>query len=326
MANVQIGDIKPAAYATAGANWLLADGAAIDRTAYADLFAIIGTTYGVGNGSTTFNVPDLQGRVPLGDGSGSGLTARTLGETGGSEKYNYRLSTDDAARETPISGDVPAVSIFGEGVGATRVRSFGDDANTVGGGSDDNMQPFVVVQYVICYQVDQPTGNYRYLEELTAETSIADTDIIYGVKTPTTTPLSRKYTWTSIKAFLLTWINGLFVSLKQVDLGTNGTSLDCDSAFKVSAYGVYTASTTLTFSNATTTQEIKLGITNTNANVLTISGITVYFKDSQLPDGVSFASNALTFPADSAIKYNITLIRFHADAQFDGFIELRTEV
>lgn len=48
------------------AGWLICDGQAVSRTTYADLFAIIGTTYGAGNGSTTFNVPDLRGRVPVG--------------------------------------------------------------------------------------------------------------------------------------------------------------------------------------------------------------------------------------------------------------------
>ena len=45
--------------------WLLADGSAVSRTTYADLFAVIGTTYGVGDGSTTFNLPNFQWRVPL---------------------------------------------------------------------------------------------------------------------------------------------------------------------------------------------------------------------------------------------------------------------
>lgn len=121
-------------------------------------------------------------------------------------------------------------------------------------------------------------------------------------------------------------INSLFVSIKTVDLGTNGTTLDADGVIEVWAYGSYTANTTLTLSNTESLRKLNLGLTNTNANVLTIEDITVYFKPSQLPEGVSFASNALTFPTDTAVKYNIILARFHADDQFDGFIELRTEV
>lgn len=52
--------------ATAPTGWLLCDGTNVSRTTYADLFAVIGTTYGPGDGSTTFNVPDMTGRVPAG--------------------------------------------------------------------------------------------------------------------------------------------------------------------------------------------------------------------------------------------------------------------
>jgi microcystin-dependent protein len=47
------------------------NGAAVSRTTFADLFAAIGTTFGVGDGATTFNVPDMRGRVPVGDGTGA---------------------------------------------------------------------------------------------------------------------------------------------------------------------------------------------------------------------------------------------------------------
>lgn len=71
--------------ASAPAGYLLCDGAAVSRTTYAGLFAVLGTTYGAGDGSTTFNLPDLRGRAPLGAGQGTGLTNRTLGEMGGEE-------------------------------------------------------------------------------------------------------------------------------------------------------------------------------------------------------------------------------------------------
>lgn len=70
---------------TAPVGYLVCDGAAISRTTYADLFGVIGTTYGVGNGTTTFNLPDLRGRGAIGVGTGAGLSARALGGTGGAE-------------------------------------------------------------------------------------------------------------------------------------------------------------------------------------------------------------------------------------------------
>lgn len=67
---------------TAPANWLICDGSAVSRTVYPSLFAAIGTQYGAGDGSTTFNLPDLRGRVAVGKNSG---TFGTLGATGGAE-------------------------------------------------------------------------------------------------------------------------------------------------------------------------------------------------------------------------------------------------
>lgn len=65
--------------------WMICNGAAVSRTTYASLFNVIGTTYGAGNGTTTFNLPDLRGRVPMGAGTGSGLTARSIGTQTGVE-------------------------------------------------------------------------------------------------------------------------------------------------------------------------------------------------------------------------------------------------
>lgn len=73
------GIIQMFAGATPPSGWLVCDGSAVSRTTYATLFAAIGTTWGTGDGSTTFNLPDLRGRTPIGAGTGTGLTARTLG-------------------------------------------------------------------------------------------------------------------------------------------------------------------------------------------------------------------------------------------------------
>jgi microcystin-dependent protein len=74
--------------ATPPGGWLLCNGQAISRTTYATLFSVIGTTWGVGDNSTTFNVPDIRGRVVVGSmGAGSGLTSRALAATGGEEAH-----------------------------------------------------------------------------------------------------------------------------------------------------------------------------------------------------------------------------------------------
>lgn len=75
----EVGEIKAYGGSTIPAGWLLCDGQAVSRTTYPELFSVIGTTYGSGDGSTTFNVPDLRGRVITGVGTLSGNTY-TLGE------------------------------------------------------------------------------------------------------------------------------------------------------------------------------------------------------------------------------------------------------
>lgn len=78
--NSAVGDLIPSA-APSRPGGLLCDGTAYSRTEYATLFDAIGTAYGSGDGSTTFNVPDLRGRMPIGAGTGTGAraTAWSLG-------------------------------------------------------------------------------------------------------------------------------------------------------------------------------------------------------------------------------------------------------
>jgi len=100
MANLQdltnrseVGAIKPWGKSTAPAGYVLCDGAAISRTDYADLFGVISTTYGAGNGSTTFNVPDLQGKMPQGyDGN-----TYNLAGTGGANTVTVSVTNNQAA-------------------------------------------------------------------------------------------------------------------------------------------------------------------------------------------------------------------------------------
>ena len=116
--------------------------------------------------------------------------------------------------------------------------------------------------------------------------------------------------------------DGRQITNAVIALGTNATAYDLLSKTKARFTATYTATNTLTFSNATALEEFTMQLTNTNANVITFAGITLYFKTAGLPSGVSFAANALTFPADSAVKYNIVGIQFDG-ATFDCRIEIR---
>jgi len=100
MANLQdivnrseVGAIKPWTKATAPDGYVLCNGAAISRSTYADLFAVISTTYGTGDGSTTFNVPQLQGKMPQGyDGN-----TYNLAGTGGANTVTVSVTNNQAA-------------------------------------------------------------------------------------------------------------------------------------------------------------------------------------------------------------------------------------
>ena len=100
-------------------NYLPADGRLVPVSQYQALYAVIGVTYG-GNGSTTFALPDLRGRTPIGQGQGPGLTAMPMGSEGGAEQTTLQINqlpphthgvtatTAPATHATAGGGRVPA--------------------------------------------------------------------------------------------------------------------------------------------------------------------------------------------------------------------------
>lgn len=117
----EVGTIKPWPSDTAPSGWLFCTGAAVSRTTFAALFAIIGTTYGAGDGSTTFNLPDLRGRAPFGSddmdaaaasrvtNAGSGIVGTTLGASGGAESVTLTTAQIASHTHTGTTGDQSAV-------------------------------------------------------------------------------------------------------------------------------------------------------------------------------------------------------------------------
>lgn len=82
MVDAVVGEIRPFAGDYAPEGWLVCRGQSVSVAEYEALFSLIGTTYG-GDGRTSFNLPDLRGRVPVGQGRGTGLTNRLVGQRGG---------------------------------------------------------------------------------------------------------------------------------------------------------------------------------------------------------------------------------------------------
>lgn len=175
---VPVGVIFPYGGATAPANYLLCYGQAISRTVtYSALFAILGTTYGVGDGATTFNLPDLRGRVVAGQddmggpsanrltGLSGGVDGDVLGGSGGVESHTLTSAqipahahalNVKAGYATGGTGDGPlaAQSTPSESstwAGGTPTTTYTTTIanNTGGGGAHNNVQPTFILNYII---------------------------------------------------------------------------------------------------------------------------------------------------------------------------------
>ncbi|GAB5388874.1 MAG: tail fiber protein [Alphaproteobacteria bacterium] len=135
---------------SAPSGYLLCDGSAVSRTSYADLFAVIGETWGAGDGSTTFNLPDMRGRVAVGSGTGTGLTARALAETFGEEEHTITEGETGSHAHTSYG------TTTGRASGSSNFRSMSTSASSnlqtsVSGGDEphNNIQPSAVVTKII---------------------------------------------------------------------------------------------------------------------------------------------------------------------------------
>src|ERR1700723_3711762 len=91
MSDPYVGEIRMVGFNFAPQGWAFCNGQLLPISQNAALFALIGTFYG-GNGSTTFALPNLQGRVPMGMGTGTGLTTKTIGEFSGAENVQLLIS------------------------------------------------------------------------------------------------------------------------------------------------------------------------------------------------------------------------------------------
>jgi len=140
-----VGEIRGYSGATAPTGWLLCNGAAIDRTTYADLFAVTGILYGAGDGATTFNIPDLRGRVAVGKSTDTEFDA--LGETGGEK--THLLTTDEMPAHTHTQ-TTSSFNINADNSGSRAGNATTTNTGSTGGGAaHNNLQPYQVINYII---------------------------------------------------------------------------------------------------------------------------------------------------------------------------------
>lgn len=177
--------------------WATCSGQIIGIAQNTALFSLIGTTYG-GNGQTTFALPDLRGRAPIGQGQGPGLPTYTLGQVGGMISTTLTIanmpmhnhpadagtlvatpsaSTAAATTKTPAAGMVPAtLPSIGSGPSATPVNGYAAQDNTttlapgkvsgsvnvgIAGGSQpfSILNPYLVMNYLIATEGVFPSRN-----------------------------------------------------------------------------------------------------------------------------------------------------------------------
>lgn len=146
LAVVPVGVVLPFAGSSAPTSlYLLCDGSAVSRTTYSVLFGILSTTYGSGDGSTTFNVPDMRGRVPVGVSAG-----------GASEVANMAGNEGLAANVRNISHYHDVYVGFGESIGGSygNFPSFDDNGGAYAhhAGADTNnldAPAYLVLSYII---------------------------------------------------------------------------------------------------------------------------------------------------------------------------------
>lgn len=140
--------------------WLLCAGQNVSRATYGVLFAVIGTTYGVGDGTTTFTLPDLRGRVVAGKddmggtsanrltGTSGGVSGSVLGASGGAQTHTLTIAEMPSHNHTVIaaivSGSVESGNGDNEPTNSTRTTN-----NTGGDQPHNNVQPTMILNYLI---------------------------------------------------------------------------------------------------------------------------------------------------------------------------------
>lgn len=152
---------------TAPVGHLLAYGQAVSRTTYSNLFSVYGTTFGVGDGSTTFNLPDLRGRFPLGQDDMGGSSANnvtdtradTIGSGSGSETVTLtdaQVPSQQVRVNSDPGGSGNTSQKITDGTNSVTVTTANTGAGSLyttegGGGAHNNMPPYITINYIIKY-------------------------------------------------------------------------------------------------------------------------------------------------------------------------------
>ena len=262
-----IGAIIPYGSTTVPTNWLICDGSAVSRTTYAELFAVIGTSYGAGDGSTTFNLPDKKGRSSVGYNSAD-TDFNAIGKKGGSkelQKHSHSLIFNKITSSN-TSGSVNGLDWHSNGA------DWGTNlTGETGTGTSGNLSPYEVDCWII--KAKQSAGLVANVSS-TYSTSQSDTyscDYINDCNSYSTSEtFTGKY-----------WIDGKPIYKKTIDCGalpntdTKNVAHNITSFNKIiNIYGYAYASSSqnsvpLPFSSPTNTLNVLVMAGTTNITILT---------------------------------------------------------
>ncbi len=165
MSNPFVAEVRMVGFSFAPTGWALCNGQVLPISQNTALFSLLGTIYG-GNGSSTFALPDFQGRAPIQHGQGPGLSDYLIGETGGAEtvtllesqipshSHAYRASDNVAERNNP-AGNLYSVPDSGRiYAAANNLTPMSPNALTPAGGGQphNNMPPYLTLNFIIALQ------------------------------------------------------------------------------------------------------------------------------------------------------------------------------
>lgn len=317
-----IGGILPYPGSTAPTNWLICDGRAVSRSDYNELFAVIGTTYGSGDGSTTFNLPDIKGRVVMGGGIPNQNTFNGFGTLTNDEltmnfgpatlgEYSHQLNQNEMPSHTHglYTDTAPGETSTNWGCrtdlqGDTVYANFGRMTYAGNDQRHNTIQPSTVVRYWII-KAKQSAGVVANVTDVYS-TSTTDPYSAHYVNTIKSeldnsisninTTLSRMNTYSTSEVDTgETWVDGKHIYRKTIESTTNGTYTESGRTFTWIPSGI----------NPDTVVDIAFNIKGNNRQITrgTDEVDIVYLNDNRIQVGVVSSVITSSSPIKITIKY-----------------------
>lgn len=207
-----VGAIMPFGSDTIPENWLLCNGQAVSRTDYQQLFNTIGITFGQGDGFTTFNLPNLKGKVVVGKDEND-TDFDTLGKTGGEKEHT--LTIDEMPKhDHSMNSRTQSGEVYGLVSSSGNTTSIGEIRTNKTGGSEPHniLQPYQVQNYII--KAKQSAGVVATVVDSLNSTSATD-----ALSANQGSILNERFNYSTEEQVVGTWIDGNPIYRKSFNIG-----------------------------------------------------------------------------------------------------------